>query len=165
MHFFLSYAIKIFTIAATIREIFIVVVMEPRCIFDLSMYLAKCRFTPFISRNLSCMVLFYFLHLYFAPTPIFNPGIIIHQAENAWNSTNLYESCSVNSVFLHRLESPSRLRYVMCTGPEASIFISYAGAIAKFYNLTQMLLIAFSHHLFDPSSNLIATWKQMRRNK
>ena len=43
--------------------------------------------------------------------------------------------------------------------------LGHIGATFKFYNLTQMLPIASSHHLLHPSSGLVATWKQMRGNK
>lgn len=120
---FLSYAIKIFTIAATIREIIVVVVMEPRislCTF------AVCRFTPFISRNLSCGVLclslfFCIYTLLLLPSSIL---VLLPIKQKMPETAQISESCSTKSLRVSSYKLPHGSGIVMSTGPDASIFIS-----------------------------------------
>ena len=86
-------AIKIVMIAATVREISVVILgtMGTMEYFDLYIYtFAKYILIPFISKTLSCygnhiwcVFLCLFLGLFFFPISIFCPGITVHWAENA----------------------------------------------------------------------------------
>lgn len=58
--------------------------------------------------------------------------------------------------------SHTLLRSAVCPDLKASVFMSEAGEPFKCYHLTQMFPRAFSRHSLEPSSDLVAPWKQMR---